>query len=173
MLCELCPLPIGKLAAGLQNVSFSLPASNNKPTSKATIFSLSCQLGWALAPHGTESFRGKVLGLRGVQVCITELCSSASPKVSLRNLKSWLEESISPHLSPIASFEDYTEGRDSKTSRRDWGKGASEWNKMDYEFENCQLSCIIQFRALAQCSATIQIFQLKWLYIQASKLTIK
>ena len=53
------------------------------------------------------------------------------------------------------------------------GRGGNEWNKMDYEFENCQLSCIIQPRALAQWSATIQIFQLKWRYIQASKLTIK
>lgn len=40
------------------------------------------------------------------------------------------------------------------------GEGEGE-NVMDYESENCQLSCIVQSRALAQGSAMIQIFQLK------------
>lgn len=78
-----------------------------------------------------------------------------------------------PYLPSITSFKDYAKEQGRKASRRDKEGGGDEGNKMDYEFENCQLSCIIQLRALAQCSATIQNFQLKWLYIQASKLTIK
>lgn len=107
---------------------------------------------------------------------VTEFCSFTSPKGRLRHLESCLKESMPRHLPSITSFKDYAQEQGRKASIRDkeagWG-GGDEGNKMDYEFENCQLSCIIQLRALAQCSATIQIFQLKWLYIQASKLTIK
>lgn len=45
-----------------------------------------------------------------------------------------------------------TTGKDSsrEATERDKVGGGGEWNKMDYEFENCQLSCIIQSRAPAQ-----------------------
>lgn len=134
----------------------------------------------ALVPNGMKSFHGKyLLVLRLLSWRWTGLHHGALlfnfPKGESRSLRSPLEESLPRHLPSVSSFKGYAKEQDREASRRDGGgvKGGGKWNKMDYEFENCQLSCIIQLRALAQWSATIQIFQLKWLYIQASKLTIK
>lgn len=108
---------------------------------------------------------------------VTEFCSFTSPKGRLRRLESCLKESMPCHLPSVTVSKIMPKNRAEKLAAsirdKEVGGGGDEGNKMDYEFENCQLSCIIQLRALAQCSATIQIFQLKWLYIQASKLTIK
>lgn len=133
----------------------------------------------ALVPNGMKTFHGKVFVRLwgsfpgGVEVCIMQFYSFIYTKVSLGSLRSWLEESISPNLPSVSSFKVYAKGWGREASRRDKWEGGDEGNEMDYEFENCQLSCIIQLGALAQWWATIQIFQLKWLYIQASKLTIK
>lgn len=65
-------------------------------------------------------------------------------------MESGLEEFICSHLPSMASLEVYTKEQSREASRRDKGDGGGEGNKMDYEFENCQLSCIIQLRAPAQ-----------------------
>lgn len=150
--------------------------------SQNLFITLPTELGTVI-PNRIQPFHGGSIYLLwkdcfpgGRQVCIMEFCSFISPKVSLRSLRSWVEDSSPPTFPLLPVSKIMLKNRAEKLAegtRGAAGDGGNEWNKMDYEFENCQLSCIIQLRALAQWSATIQIFQLKWLYIQASKLTIK
>lgn len=144
--------------------------------SEAKIFLLPYLRTWNCGSKWNSVFsRGSIYLLwrdcfpRGGQVCIMELWSFIFPKVSLRSLRSWVENP-SPHLPSVTRFKDDAEeqGR-SYEGTRGMGNRVKQ-NGLNLKIANYLVSYSSE---PWHNDHTIQIFQLKWLYIQASKLTIK